>query len=171
MVKKADVLTLFEYNYWATRLVLKAADGLSPEQFLAPVRLSFGSLRGTLVHVYGTEHLWRLRCQEGVSPSALPAETAFPDLAALRQAWEQEERLMRAFLSSLSDGDLQRPVRYTNTRGVPYENLLWHILAHVVNHGTQFRSEAGVALTEFGHSPGDVDFIYFIRQGSQANLV
>ncbi len=161
---KTEILTLFEYNYWATRLIVQAAAGLSPEQFLAPVRLSFGSVRGTLVHVYGTEHLWRLRCQEGTSPSSLPAEASFPDLAALRQAWEEEEQQMRSFLASLADGDLQRPVRYTTTRGVPYENLLWQILAHVVNHGTQFRSEAGVALTEFGHSPGDVDFIFFIRQ-------
>ncbi len=166
-MKKSDVLTLFEYNYWATQLIIKAAGGLSPEQFSAPARLSFGSLRGTLAHVYGTEHLWRLRCQEGISPSALPAETNFPDLTSLRLAWEQEERAMRAYLASLSDDDLQRAVRYTNTRGVPYETVLWQILAHVVNHGTQFRSEAGVALTEFGHSPGDVDFIFFIRQGSQ----
>ncbi len=168
-MKKSDALTLFEYNYWATRLILQAAAGLSPDQFLAPVRLSFGSLRGTLVHIYGTEHLWRLRCQEGTSPSSLPAEASFPDLPALRQAWEQEERSMRIFLGSLSDDDLQRPVRYTTTRGVPYENLLWQILTHVVNHGTQFRSEAGVALTEFGHSPGDVDFIFFIRQGNRTS--
>ncbi len=167
MVNKKDVLTLFEYNYWATRLVLRAADGLSPEQFVAPVRLSFGSLRGTLVHVYGTEHLWRLRCQEGTSPSALPVESSFPDLAALRQAWEEEEQQMRAFLASLADDDLQRPVHYTTTRGIPYAHPLWQILAHVVNHGTQFRSEAGVALTELGHSPGDVDFIFFIRQGGK----
>ncbi len=168
-MKKSEVLTLFEYNYWANRLILKTAAGLSAEQFLAPARLSFGSLRGTLVHVYGTEHLWRLRIQEAVSPSTLSVESNFPDLAALRQAWEPEEQLMRAFLASLSDDDLQHPVRYTTTRGVPYENQLWQILAHVVNHGTQFRSEAGVALTEFGHSPGDVDFIFFIRQGGHAN--
>jgi uncharacterized damage-inducible protein DinB len=165
VVKKAEVLTLFEYNYWANRLILRAADGLSPEQFTAPVRLSFGSLRGTLVHTFATEQIWRKRCQEGVSLLALPSEVNFPNLAALRQAWEQEENAMRAYLASLLDDDFQRPVRYTNTRGVPYETVLWQILAHVVNHGTQFRSEAGVALTEFGLSPGDVDFIFFIRQG------
>ena len=162
---KADVLTLFEYNYWATRLILRAADGLSQEQFVSPARVSFGSLRGTLVHVYGTEQLWRQRCQEGVSPVAMPAEADFPDLASLVRAWEQEERSMRGYLASLSDDDVQRGIRYTTTKGIPYENPLWQILAHVVNHGTQFRSEAGVVLTEMGHSPGDVDFIYFIRQG------
>ncbi len=170
MVKKTEVLTLFEYNYWANHLIFQAAAGLSPEQFTTPVRLSFGGLRGTLVHTYGTEMIWRKRCQEGISLPVLPAEADFPDLASLRQAWEKEEQAMRSYLATLSDGDLQRAVRYTNTRRVPYETVLWQILAHVVNHGTQFRSEAGVALTEFGHSPGDVDFIFFVRQGGQVKL-
>lgn len=170
-MKKADVLFLFEYNYWAARLILRAADGLSSEQFTAPARLSFGSLRGTLVHILSTERIWRLRCQAGISPTTMLQEADYADLAAFRLAVEAEERDMRAYLATLSDDDLQRTVRYTNTRGFPYENVLWQILAHVVNHGTQFRSEAGVALTEMGHSPGDVDLIFFMRQGGQIKLV
>ena len=49
-------------------------------------------------------------------------------------------------------------------RGVAYDNLVWQILLHVVNHGTQFRSEAGVALTRFGRSPGDTDLSVYLRQ-------
>ncbi|HZY40843.1 MAG TPA: DinB family protein, partial [Anaerolineae bacterium] len=121
-------------------------------------------IRGALVHVLGAEVVWRLRCQSGISPTALPAESDFPALDALHTRWAEEEAAMRAFLSTLTDAQLAQPIRYTTTRGVPFENILWQLLAHVVNHGTQFRAEAAIALTEYGCSPGDLDLLLFFRE-------
>lgn len=44
------------------------------------------------------------------------------------------------------------------------ERLLWHCLLHVVNHGTQHRSEAAAILTGYGRSPGDLDFTAFLNE-------
>lgn len=71
---------------------------------------------------------------------------------------------MWAYLNSLSDETLWGYVRYTTPEGVKRERLLWHCLYHVVNHGTQHRSEAAVRLTELGHSPGEVDFTLFLNE-------
>lgn len=161
---KADMVLLFEYNSWANSRVLTATAKVSPVQFVAPANVSHGSLRGSLVHVLGAEIVWRLRCQEGLSPPALPAESEFPSYTALVNRWQEEERAMWAYLHSLRDDDLVRPVHYRTTKGAPHENILWHLLAHVVNHGTQFRAEAAVILTGYGHSPGDLDMLLFLRE-------
>jgi uncharacterized damage-inducible protein DinB len=163
-MEKSEMLTLYDYNYWANRHVLAAAGQVTTEQFEAPAFTSHGSLKGTLAHILGTEIVWRLRCQEGTSPGAVPSADDFPSLEALVQKWGKEEKAMRTFLDSLGEKDLAGSVRYTNTKGVLFDTTLWKILLHVVNHGSQFRAEAGVLLANYGHSPGDLDFIFFVRQ-------
>ncbi len=162
-MNKNEILFLYAYNYWANARVLSAAARVTPEQFVAPANLSHHSLQGTLVHALGAEVVWRMRCQEGISPPAVLSAPDFPTLAALVSRWHEEEQAMRTFLASLTDDRLQQPVRYQTTKGVPREDVLWPLLVHLVNHGTQTRAEAAIALTAYGQSPGDLDMILFIR--------
>jgi len=67
---------------------------------------------------------------------------------------------LRAFLATLSDADLDQPRTVTFTGdGVAVTAPLWQLMAHVVNHGTQHRSDAAQMLTDLGHSPGDLDMM------------
>ena len=166
-MQKTEILSLYAYNRWANRRILEATKQISPGQFLAPAPVSFGSLRGTLVHLLGAETLWRKRCQDKISPSVLLAEEQLPTFDLLREYWQEEENAWQAFLNDLSDEALHRVVHYTSMKGVPFETVLWQILLHVVNHGTQCRSEAAVVLTSYNQSPGDLDYILFLRQNPQ----
>ena len=159
-----ELLTLFNYNYWANYKIIQTAEVIDEEQFYAPARASFGSLRGTLIHILSTEWIWRMRCQEGVSPKEMFTDNNFPTLNAIRSGWQTEEQSMRAYLGRLQDIDLDRKMAYTTMKGRHYDTPLWEILVHVVNHGTQFRSEAAMLLTDFGHSPGDLDLILYLRE-------
>lgn len=157
-----DILLIFDYNYWSNAKILDACAHVTPEQFVARNESSYGSLRGTMVHVLDGERSWRILCQTAKSTFDLN-EADFPTLDALVSSWQPEERTMRAWLSSLDDDAMTGFVRYTLDNGTKRERVLWHCLYHVVNHGMQHRSEAAAQLSALGQSPGDFDFTFFLN--------
>lgn len=170
-MKKDEIQTLFDYNLWATGRVLETAVAIDDVQFAAPADFPHGGLRGTLVHLVSSEWIWRTRLQEGQSPQEVLSERNFPTLEAIRRRWEAEQSAWRGYLDSLQDEYLGRVVQYQRTNGQPQENILWHILVHLVNHGTQHRSEAAALLTEYGHSPGDLDMIRYFRSVGRGSVL
>lgn len=160
---KKMLLTLYEYNYWATERILSQTAVLPPEQFSSQPAYSLNSLRDTLVHTLAAEWIWRMRTQEQQWPTALLDPADFPTLETIEARWETEQQKMWGFLTSLKKDDLMRVVTYRSTKGIELANVLGHILHHVVLHGMQHRAESAAILTEFGYSPGDIDFIVYLR--------
>jgi uncharacterized damage-inducible protein DinB len=157
-----DILLIYEYNYWANKRILAASTNVTQEQFMAPAHFPYGGLHGTLLHILDTEWGWRSLFEAIDSASDLTA-VDFPTLAALEVRWQQEEGAMRAYLNKLSNEDMGRHLQYATDTGIQRDRILWHCLLHVVNHGTQHRSEAAALLTEYGQSPGDLDFTVFLN--------
>lgn len=162
-MNKQDITLLYKYNQWANAKILNAAAHVTSEQFLASASFPHGGLRGTLVHALFAEWIWRHRW-EGTSPVVRLQPDDFPTFESLRARWEEEEKLLMAFVESVTDERLNSRFFYTTTTGTPRENILRHMMVHLVNHGTQHRAEAAALLTDFGHSPGDVDFVYFLNE-------
>jgi uncharacterized damage-inducible protein DinB len=159
-----DLRTLFDYNYWATARIMRVAQEVTSEQYTAPNTSSYGSLRATLVHTMRAEIIWRRRLQGEPQPTDLPVEDNFPTPQSLYKTWVADERQMRAYLVGLNNANIQEVIHYKTTKGVAFYNVVWHILTHVVNHGTQHRAEAAAMLTDFNHSPGDIDMILYYRE-------
>jgi uncharacterized damage-inducible protein DinB len=160
-MNKQDILTLYKYNQWANAKILNAAANITLEQYLAPASFPHGGLQGTLVHTVFAEWLWRQRW-EGTSPVIRFKPEEFPTLESLCARWAEEEKQLMEFVDRLTDERLNSVLHYTNISGKPLTKILWQAMAHVVNHGTQHRTEAAAMVTELGHSPGDIDFIYFL---------
>ena len=161
-MKIDDIKLMYEYNYWANKKILSAAEDISTEELIKPNNSSWGSLRGTLIHILDTEYGWRMLCKDLIFSDEMKPED-FPDLAAIKTRWEADEADMMSYLNSLTDDDLEGLVTYEVGKGITRNRVLWHCLYHVVNHGMQHRSECAAMLTDLGHSPGDLDFVDYLN--------
>ena len=161
-----DIRLLFEYNHWANERILAAAENLNDDQLKASNDLGWGSLHGMLAHILDAEYGWRRYLSDGENAPWLQADD-FTDLAAIRQRWAAENQALEAYLASLSDDALDGKVFY-EVDGQERFHILWHCLIHLVNHGTQHRSECAALLTELGCSPGEMDFTVFLNQRQEA---
>ncbi len=79
-----EIQQLYDYNAWANRRALSAAEKLSPEQFIRSVVSSFSSVRDTLAHICAAECIWLERFK-GRSPSSLPDLARCQDVPSLRE--------------------------------------------------------------------------------------
>lgn len=157
-MKLEDIRLLFEYQNWANARVLDQAEQLTDEEFTADRNSPHGSIRGDLVHIMNTDIGWTAFFKELERPASLP-ESEFPDVASLRKTWNQAESSIQEYLDSIDEKGLStnRNLSYFHA-SVP----LWTLNVHLVNHGTQHRSEVAMMLTDLVHSPGDLDMVFFL---------
>jgi uncharacterized damage-inducible protein DinB len=153
-MRAEDIRFLFGYDRWATERVLAVLDGIPDEVWSALDVVGERGLGGVLVHQLGAAQRWRHGIQrDGLEPE--PELEPLPTVEELRARWVAEWEAVDTWLPTLDDAFLA----YVH-EGVP----IWQMLAHVVNHGTQHRSEAAALLTEAGHSPGDLDMIFYVDE-------
>jgi uncharacterized damage-inducible protein DinB len=157
-VQQAEIRLLFDYDRWAMRRVLNTAVRIEPSVWARGSVIGERGPGGILVHALGAHARWQ-NAWQGRSDKPRPELEPLPSPDDLRDRWEAEWGALDDFLEGLHDGRLNAV-----WDGLP----LWQTMVHVVNHGTQHRSETAVLLTEAGRSPGDLDFIEFVEERSNS---
>ena len=158
---------LFDYNAWANHRSLDAAAQLSDEQFAKPLGSSFSSVRDTLMHICAAEEIWLERFH-GNSPAGLSDPKDVQTVAALRAHWKPQAERLLAYVSGLTQADLDRTFEYKTLKFGIYKNPLWQSLQHLANHGTYHRGQITTMLCQLGASPILTDMMHFYRERSTA---
>lgn len=156
---KQIIAAMYEYGIWANTKLLDTASALSNEQLLKPFTNFQFTILGSFVHLAAAELRWH-EAWSGVPMSERLTVADLPTIAAVRAKWESVWAARRAFIESLSPERLALPFE-REVRGQKHSIILWNALVHVANHGTQHRSEIGLMLTDLGHSPGDLDMVWY----------
>jgi len=153
---------LWVADLWAFDQVRKTL-----EELMRPRGVSHSSLGMDLLHLVAAQVGWLSIWQGGAPRIPLPSAQSGRFLDSLVDWYARSHEAIHEFIASLREQDLGRP-RIDNPHGgnpsvkQNRSMLLWDMMMHVVNHGTQHRSEAAMALTALGRSPGDLDFIDFV---------
>jgi uncharacterized damage-inducible protein DinB len=99
----------------------------------------------------------------------MPDVRELTDLAAIRTAWLELQRRMRAVLDTLGENGVERPMQYRSMDGRMFEQPFSQMLQHVVNHGSYHRGQVTMMLRQLGAAPAkSMDLAAFHREvGSQ----
>ena len=155
------IADLYEYGAWASERLLARAEMLSDTQLRQ--KLSEGALPilESFTHLLSADRRWLARWQEAPLPDRV-TPVDLPTIAAVRRAGLDLALARQSYIAGLDDAALAAPIRWqddSETRTL----IRWQALVQCANHGTQHRSEIAAMLTDFGHSPGDLDFGLWCR--------
>ncbi|MGE5275593.1 MAG: DinB family protein [Acidobacteriota bacterium] len=160
-----EISRLFAYGRWANGKMLDSVAGLTAEEFRRPVGGSFGSIHGTLAHVYGADWIW-LERWHGRSPRALPSPDEVPTFETLREKWTEVQDRQRSFVEALTPERLAEGLSYANFKGETWTYPLGEALLHVVNHGTYHRGQVTTLLRQLGKPAVSTDYLRYIDAGA-----
>jgi uncharacterized damage-inducible protein DinB len=149
------------YDYHFTenrRLWDRYVTSLSQKQFTQAVNYSHGSVQNQIVHLVSVDDTWFSALRGVEIPEPLdPAK--FEDRQSLRAFWDDLEQEMRAYLANLRDDMLcEKPF----ADGEDKDLILWQVLLHVVNHGTDHRAQLLRLLNDLGVKTTSQDYIFYV---------
>ncbi|MEM7208768.1 MAG: DinB family protein [Pseudomonadota bacterium] len=159
------------YNQWMNENVYAAAAKLSANELAQDRGAFFGSVLGTLNHIYVGDTLWLKRfCGHPDAPKALdpirvealPASLdaiPFTEFAQLKAAREARDDLIIDFVRTLPTRSYEIPLEYSDTKGIPMKKPLGFLLQHFFNHQTHHRGQVTTLLSQQGIDPGVTDLL------------
>ncbi len=162
MPSKAIIRKQFDYNNWANEKIFAQSGKVSREDFNAPSVVEGRSLQQVLAHMVRIEKVWRLLARDGnVDPAHLPSEQQLSSIESIQDFSRQEHEKMMTFLEELPEENLPEPMQVRRWDGVQVTMVRSDMLVHLALHSMQHRTEAAVLLTQYGYSPGDLDYLFF----------
>ena len=148
-----EIRYLFDYDRWATERILSKLDGVPDDVWSRTDAVGERGLGSILVHQLGAAQRWRNAIQQtDVQPR--PEREPLLTVEELRSRWTAEWAAVDEWTPAITQGLLDHV-----EEGVG----VWQMLTHLINHGTQHRSEAAAILTDIGRSPGEIDMIFYVE--------
>jgi len=150
----------YDYHFTENRKLWDHVMQLTPEQFTRPVSYSRGSVRDQ-VHLMDCDDTWFSELQ-GVTPSEPVPPIDIDDRQILRARWDSIEQSMHDYLAELRDDMLlEKPIKEPDE---DKDLIVWQVLLHVANHGTDHRAQILRLLNDLGLKTESQDYIFYVYE-------
>ncbi len=150
----------YDYHFSENRKIWdRYVTPLSHEQFTQHVNYSHGSVRDQIVHIISADDTWFSQLRGVEMPADFPPADV-DDRDLIRAHWDKVEQNMRDYLANLRDElffDKPFPDHDEDK-----DLILWQVLLHVVNHGTDHRAQLLRLLNDLGVKTEYQDYIFYV---------
>jgi uncharacterized damage-inducible protein DinB len=146
---------LYDHHRWANLRLIDACSSLPDASLAASAEGTYGPIRETLVHLVAASCRYvELLSGEEPFPGAVREADGWPGWERLRDAADRAGRRLGELAAAVPEG--QRLVGESRRRGhfdLPAEV----VLAQVLEHGAEHRTQVRAAITTLGMEPPEVD--------------
>jgi uncharacterized damage-inducible protein DinB len=146
------------FHSWRQKLISELLGSLDKSYFEKQLNGSFGSLFIVLNHLVWAEKIWLGR----VDARELATMTDMNPESLLRE-WEQNTLKWVKTLEETPSADFDKIIRYYTTQGEVFENTLFEVVTHVVDHSTYHIGQMMNAVRSFGLEPVSTNYIHYLR--------
>ncbi|MDQ3349525.1 MAG: DinB family protein, partial [Acidobacteriota bacterium] len=146
---------------WANERLLDFCAGLDDATLDATGGGTYGSVRDTLVHLFGAQGRY-VHLLTGQAPQTMVSEREpWPGFETLRASARVSGSALEAVAARADSMDILRGER----GGQPYELPVGVVMTQAINHATEHRAHINTILTQAGIEPPELDSWNWFEQG------
>lgn len=157
---------LAKFNRWANTRLHAAAASLPPEEVAEDRGAFFGSILGTLNHIYLVDLLYRDRIEGRRSPFKGLNDILHDNMTDLAPAQAEIDAYFLTYAEGLSDEDLAGEIVFTTLLDEPEEWRLPRMvyLTNLAQHQVHHRGQAYALLNQAGVDVPSIGFIEYCME-------
>jgi uncharacterized damage-inducible protein DinB len=158
---------LARYKAWANEVTFAMVGDLPDGEATKKRETRFGNMVHTLNHVYVIDNVFQAHLQGRKHGYTARNTPTHPPLAELREAVRKLDAWYIEYVDSLTQEELDRPIRFEFIGGGEGLMTVQEMILHVVNHGTYHRGLVADMMYQAGVTPGATDLPVFLRDVPQ----
>ena len=145
---KEKLIDLFEYTYHFNLEMIKV---VSENRKIVDDKII-----SLINHTLNAQQIWNAR---------ILGESTFEvwQINPLESLQEIDHKNFLKSIDIISNLDLDKRIEYQNSRGTKFENSIFEMLFHAVNHSTYHRGQINSLLKQNGLAPILTDYIFYKR--------